>query len=645
MKIEPCRRGVWSDAGSQCGSLHDEKRRGAQVGALSAFLVGAARLALGGAWYAVLLSISIGSAIARGEPFVAIPTHHSEAAVEMALEGSAEANRPLRMEIYLAPRHEAKLDRLLEDLQDPRSSRYHRWLSADEYNRSFGPTAHDVEAITRWLTAQGFIVTAARVDEGRIAFEGDVAAAESAFRVRIVGSRDGQYFGNIDDPMVPASLAPKISYIAGLHNMSATTMHTKITDPTNNHGVTGPHFGPPDIWTYYNEHPLLDSGKDGSGQCIAALEGSDVDQASLTNFNTVFGLPPFVAGQNYNVVYPDGPPGIAPPISGGVSEAYAEALVDIQYAHGLAPGAEIVLYAGNYPALRTQGLVNTLKAATADNRCGAITISWAQCGEPKSFFKMLDQSYKRGVAQGQTIFVATGDVGVGAPTLFNRRTGGCQFPSKPGIEENAGSPNVTAVGATEIRNAQYDVDGHETGVATPAEEVWFFDAGHVLKSASTGGVSTVFKKPKFQKSIKNVKFGKRGVPDFCLGGGFPAPAFWECLDLGYWQTGVSGDRDCLIGGGSSFDSPQAAGIIAIIIQILGRRVGNINPQLYAMALENLDSLGSIGIRDVTQGNNGNYPLPGYNATTGFDLASGWGSLDIATFVNAYVNHAAPVGGR
>ena len=113
-------------------------------------------------------------------------------------------------------------------------------------------------------------------------------------------------------------------------------------------------------------------------------------------------------------------------------------MLDVEWAHGIAPGAQIVLYAGNYAALQTQSLVNTLVAATTDNRCPVITISWAQCGEPKSFFKMLDKSYKRGAAQGQTIFVATGDVGVAGPTNFDSKTGGCQIPSKPNIEENAG---------------------------------------------------------------------------------------------------------------------------------------------------------------------------------------------------------------
>jgi subtilase family serine protease len=448
---------------------------------------------------------------------------------------------------------------------------------------------------------------------------------------------------------VPSALAPKIAYLAGLDNLSSTIWHTLITDPNelppNAQGLTA-HFGPPDIWTYANERPLLDAGMDGRGQCIAALEGSDVDQASLALFNTIFGLPSFVAGQNYDTVYPDGPIGVEPPANGRVSQPYGEALVDIEYSHGIAPGAEIVLYAGNHAGLGTQGLVDTLKAATSDNRCGAIAISWAQCGKPKSFFKMLDRSFARGAAQGQSIFVATGDVGVAAPTLFDRRTGGCQVPTKPGIEENAGSPNVTAVGATEILSAQYDQAGNDSGVGVPAEQVWFFDIAHVLKSASTGGVSAVFKKPKFQKGVKRPKFKKRGVPDICLGGGTPArPGYWECLDLGLYQTGVATHPVCSLGGGTSIVPPQWAGILAILQQKKGARYGNIDPALYAMAEANVANLAAVGIRDVTVGNNGYYPLPGYEAGPGYDLASGWGSVDINQFVTSFMSFVPPRKGR
>jgi subtilase family serine protease len=574
---------------------------------------------------------------ATPEPYMTMLDNRPDAVVAID-EGDADPSRALRMQVHLAPRNEKKLDRLLDALQDPSSPDYRRWLSSAEYERHFGPTQEDVDAVTRWLAAQGFNVKFASASQARIAFEGTVANARRAFRVRIAGSRDGKYFGNAGDPMVPASLAAKISHVAGLHNLDASYMNVKIPDSHNNQLDEG-HFGPPDVWRYHNEQPLLDTGMNGAGQCVAVLNGSDVDQESLALFNGFMGLPPLVSGQNYDVVYPDGPPGIAPPIGTSGAEAYSEAILDIQWSHGIAPGAQIVLYAGNYPSLGTQGLVNTLIAATTDNRCAAIAISWAQCGQSKSFFRMLDKHYKRGAAQGQSIFVATGDVGVAGPTNGKR---GCQVPPKPNIEENAGSPNVTAVGATMIRGAQYDEAGYVVGVGVPAEEVWYFNIQGFIQSATTGGLSKVFKRPKFQKGVQGLKGKKRAVPDICLGGGVPAnPGYWTCLDFGLYRGLPAEGPSCTTSGGTSVVPPQYGGIIAIIASKIGR-VGNINTTLYAMAKANVGDPAGVGIRDVTVGHNSYAPLTGYDAGPGFDLASGWGSIDITAFVNAFVAAAAPV---
>jgi hypothetical protein len=77
-------------------------------------------------------------------------------------------------------------------------------------------------------------------------------------------------------------------------------------------------------------------------------------------------------------------------------------------------------------------------------------------GEPTSFYTNLDSIFQQGAMEGKSIFVATGDLGTAAPKL-----GSCVVPPKPStanIEENAGSPHVTAVGASMFQ-ATYDDDG------------------------------------------------------------------------------------------------------------------------------------------------------------------------------------------
>jgi subtilase family serine protease len=194
-----------------------------------------------------------------------------------------------------------------------------------------------------------------------------------------------------------------------------------------------------------------------------------------------------------------------------------------------------------------------------------------------------------------------------------------------------------------IKPPQFDADGNDTGVGVPAEQVWNFDFQHFIRGASTSGVSAIFKKPKYQKRVKGVKFRKRAVPDICLVGGFPStPGFWECADPGLYTQGTASGPSCDdVGGGTSVVPPQWAGIVAIMLQKKGARLGNINTQLYALGAANLGNLAAVGIRDVTQGDTSWFPLTGYSAGPGFDLASGWGSVDIGQFVSSFLSFVPP----
>jgi subtilase family serine protease len=71
--------------------------------------------------------------------------------------------------------------------------------------------------------------------------------------------------------------------------------------------------------------------------------------------------------------------------------------------------------------------------------------------------------------------------------------------------------------------------------------------------------------------------------------------------------------------------PQWAGIVADLNQFAGHPLGFLNAKLYA-----LGGRGRIYdfLNDVTIGNNGIPGVPGYNATIGWDLATGWGTPDL-----------------
>ena len=93
-------------------------------------------------------------------------------------------------------------------------------------------------------------------------------------------------------------------------------------------------FGPSDLYTFYNETPLLNAGTNGnSGDCIAVAEDSDFNSNSVTLFDSNFSLAP----ANLTRVFPDG-------ASPGINGDEVEVLLDIEWAHAVAPGAPINVY-------------------------------------------------------------------------------------------------------------------------------------------------------------------------------------------------------------------------------------------------------------------------------------------------------------
>jgi hypothetical protein len=194
---------------------------------------------------------------------------------------------------------------------------------------------------------------------------------------------------------------------------------------------------------------------------------------------------------------------------------------------------------------------------------------------------------------------ASGDCGPTDPTVLND-TGQCTPPIGVTAGHPVDNPWVTAVGGT-IPNA---------GLATAAgrtapDALW--TARNNNSDAEGAGVSTIYPKPFYQ----------RGIP---------------ALD------GVTGRADPDIAmdasDGTSQASPTFAGIMALATQLHGGRdLGTVNPALAAIGPRGT----AAGIIDVPAGfTNSAYGVTGSATGTGYDLASGWGTIYAPDFVPALV---------
>jgi len=98
--------------------------------------------------------------------------------------GSLPEQQPVtRMHVLLqrSAEQEAALQQLLADQQDPNTSKFHAWLTPQEFGQQFGPAESDLQAVKAWLNSQGF--TSLRVNNGRtlIEFSGTSAAPRRRF--------------------------------------------------------------------------------------------------------------------------------------------------------------------------------------------------------------------------------------------------------------------------------------------------------------------------------------------------------------------------------------------------------------------------------------------------------------------------------
>jgi subtilase family serine protease len=375
-------------------------------------------------------------------------------------------------------------------------------------------------------------------------------------------------------------------------------------------------YDPLTIRAAYGIQTLIDNGANGAGQTIVILDafGSPTIATDLQDFDALFGLP---APPSFAIVTMAGAPAFDPTNADMVGWT-GEIALDVQWAHAMAPAANIVLVAAASDS--DADLIAGFNFAV-DNKLGnVISMSFGQSEIGLANPDGLDTiaawtaALKKARQHHITVFASSGDQGVDTQSF-----------DTPSVSFPASSPLVTSVGGTNLRfgtatNAAF------TGGSYQFEQVWDdpFDNNNIAADtfgAGGGGMSFLITEPHFQKNnipdaVNKTLHGNRGVPDVAYNAGVAGGV------LVHVGTLAPGATSFFLFGGTSAGSPQWAGIIADINSVLRRPVGFINQWLY--------QLGGAGLlnglsHDVTIGNNGFDNVPGYPATAGYDLATGWGS--------------------
>jgi subtilase family serine protease len=407
-------------------------------------------------------------------------------------------------------------------------------------------------------------------------------------------------------------------------------------------------YNPANITEAYGVDSVHAAGITGAGETIVIVDayGSPTAQNDLNFFSSAFGLPT----ASLTIVYPDGTPKWSPAAMKGVKVNWAvETSLDLEWAHAIAPDANLVLVATNPAETEgVQGFPNMFKGIQyAINNYPGSVISQSFAATEQAFHSAgdaqvakFDKVYQQAVANYVTVIGASGDSGT-ANVIGGQGASTPKPLSYPTVNWPSSDPLVTSAGGTWLQynwtwtpNSPTDVN-YATTPGSLIEAVW---NEPFLPAATGGGLSVLFPTPAFQSGIPaSLLNGQRGLPDLswnaAVDGGVLVYTSFPGLGAG-WH----------IVGGTSAASPQLAGVIALANQkadMLGKshHVGYLNPYLYALPSSDFNDIIPQTFGPVTLDNNTLYGsgVPSYFVTTGYDLTTGFGSPNVANFVNDLAN--------
>lgn len=550
---------------------------------------------------------------------------------ESATGDVAPETRLERMMLVLtpSPEQEQALEQLIAEQHDPQSPNYQRWLTPAEFGRSFGVAEGDVAAVTSWLESHGFVVEPALEGRRALIFSGTAAEVERAFHTRLktYQAAGRGHMANATHPRIPEALSGVVAGVVSLHDFrkGGGTSRAQARPLPEYSAAGGQHYlTPADFAVIYDAAALYAAGMDGAGQSIAIVGRSNITPADVDTFRSFSGLPV----NRPTVVLNGVDPGI-------VQGDYQEAMSDVEWAGAVAPKASVTLVASK--STNTADGVD-LSAAYIVNRnlAPVVTVSYGLCealmgAAEITFYNSL---WKQAAAQGMTVLVSSGDSGVAGCDA----AGASAARMAAGVNGLCTSPYSTCVGGTMFAEAgnpaKYWSAANNAATRASAlsyipEMVWNesgASGGSGLWSGG-GGASAFYPKPAWQTGPGVPADGKRDVPDVALAAA-SHDGYIAAMQGGFW-----------IMAGTSLASPSLAGLLALVAQKQGGRLGNANPVLYALAANQAKG-GAPVFHDVTAGDNSVPGLAGFSAAPGYDLATGLGSVDAFVLANHWKD-AAP----
>jgi len=561
------------------------------------------------------------------------------------------------------PAAESALQNLLAAQQDRFSANFHAWLSPAQFGERFGPSKADLQTLTSWLELHGFRVNRVGQSGMTIDFSGTAGRVKEAFHTPIHSYfvNGEKHYANASDPQIPAALASVVGGIDTLHDFRKQPEIRVLgkADRIGNSSMWQPEFtfnspagvehflAPGDFAIIYGTAGLYQAGIDGTGQSIAIVARNDINLSDVQIFRIAFGLP-----ANDPQIILDGPdPG------NQLGSEETEADLDVEWSGAIAPNATIK-FVVSASTNSTDGVDLSSLYIVDNNLAPVLSASFGECEQSlgqaeNSFYNNL---WEQAAAQGITAVVSSGDNGPAGCDSADQTT-----PATQGLAVNglASTPFNIALGGTEFNENGADSTywsatngaNQTSALGYIPENVWNESCadpnvcGTASLYASSGGVSTLYSKPSWQAGDGVPNDGMRDLPDFSLDAAAGHGGYLLCQD-GICTTNSSGQLiNAELVGGTSAAAPTFAAIMALINQKTNSRQGQANFVLYPLAAaQNPVNCNASAppqpqciFNDITVGNSNVPGQTGYAAGPGYDLATGWGSVNAANLASGWSN--------
>src|SRR5580704_8438038 len=491
----------------------------------------------------------------------------------------------------------AELEQKVRALSDqPLKDR--EYLSREALAARHGARAEDLDGIERFAQQHNLMVSRRNAAERTLVLTGALGDILSAFHadLHMFHHSSGTYRGRRGEIFIPARFEHVITGIFGLDTrpMHKAPRRGKVLGSSQSgaDGVVATEFAK----RYNFPTEFQGTRLDGSGQCIAIIElGGGFSNADLQIFFQEAGL----VRPNVVAVSVDG--AVNRPTKTGPADG--EVMLDIEVAGAVAPGATLAVY---FAPNQGNGFLDAVNAAVhdAERNPSVISISWGGPEEPSNLqaIQAFHEVFVEAAALGVTICVAAGDHGTADLDGFH-------WDKQIHVDHPAVDDFVIGCGGTQADAQGQDVvwnDGTPFG-NIPGGGGW----------ATGGGISQTVALPTYQTTANvpvSIDTGKpgRGVPHIAM-------------SATNYFTRVQGSEGA--SGGTSAVAPLMASLIALLNQAKQKRVGFLNPFLYANVAKGI-------VHDVTSGTNAiSGTVKGYNAGPGWDACTGLGTPDGTAILN------------